>query len=81
MRLCSSFESSGVLAAALDTATLPYRLHSSTAPPDLGPATGAAQNAFSSFARLTRDERDCVLPQTVFTASYMPKRDQAFACP
>ena len=30
-----------MLAAALDTATLPYRLQSGTAPPDLGPATGA----------------------------------------
>ena len=36
----SAFESSGVLAAALDTATMPYRLQRTANPTGLGPATG-----------------------------------------
>jgi hypothetical protein len=54
MWLCSPFESSGVLAAALDTATLPYRLHSATAPPDLGPARGAPPS-LASFGVTLKD--------------------------
>lgn len=36
----SAFESSGILAAALDTATAPYRLQRVMTPTGLGPATG-----------------------------------------
>ena len=35
-----AFESSGILAAALDTATMPYRLERGATPTGLGPATG-----------------------------------------
>lgn len=40
LQLQDSFQSSALLAAALDTATLPYRLRQGFAPASLGAATG-----------------------------------------